>query len=232
MAIIRTLNGDISANQLGVTYSHDHIYCIPPYWAERQDDDLLLDDPQASEREPFCARKCLYCDFLSFRALASVHEAYTEQLIREIEVQGACCREYQVKTVFIGGGTPSVMEPCLIRDIMQALNRNFDIAGDAEITIEVNPGTLLQNKLHIYRAAGINRLSIGLQSADNQELKDLGRIHTFEEFLKSYQCARMAGFTNVNVDLMSSIPGQTLESWKNTLKKVTTRLSCAGLPDY
>ena len=76
---------------------------------------------------------------------------------------------------------------------MQALNRNFDIAGDAEITIEVNPGTLLQNKLHIYRAAGINRLSIGLQSADNQELKDLGRIHTFEEFLKSYQCARMAG---------------------------------------
>ena len=120
---------------------------------------------------PFCARKCLYCDFLSFRALASVHEAYTEQLIREIEVQGACCREYQVKTVFIGGGTPSVMEPCLIRDIMQALNRNFDIAGDAEITIEVNPGTLLQNKLHIYRAAGINRLSIGLQSADNQELK-------------------------------------------------------------
>ena len=85
---------------------------------------------------PFCARKCLYCDFLSFRALASVHEAYTEQLIREIEVQGACCREYQVKTVFIGGGTPSVMEPCLIRDIMQALNRNFDIAGDAEITRE------------------------------------------------------------------------------------------------
>ena len=170
---------------------------------------------------PFCARKCLYCDFLSFRALASVHEAYTEQLIREIEVQGACCREYQVKTVFIGGGTPSVMEPCLIRDIMQALNKNFDIAAEAEITIEVNPGTLLQNKLHIYRAAGINRLSIGLQSADNQELKDLGRIHTFEEFLKSYQCARMAGFTNVNVDLMSSIPGQTLESWKNTLKKVT-----------
>ena len=170
---------------------------------------------------PFCARKCLYCDFLSFRALASVHEAYTEQLIREIEVQGACCREYQVKTVFIGGGTPSVMEPCLIRDIMQALNRNFDIAGDAEITIEVNPGTLLQNKLHIYRAAGINRLSIGLQSTDNQELRDLGRIHTFEEFLKSYQCARMVGFPDINVDLMSSIPGQTLESFKNTLKKVT-----------
>lgn len=169
---------------------------------------------------PFCARKCLYCDFLSFRALATVHEAYTAQLIREVKAQGACCHEYQVKCIFIGGGTPSVMEPCLIRDIMQALNHNFDIAPDAEVTIEVNPGTLLQNKLHIYMAAGINRLSIGLQSADNKELQDLGRIHTFEEFLKSYQCARMAGFTNVNVDLMSSIPGQTLDSWKNTLKKV------------
>lgn len=170
---------------------------------------------------PFCARKCLYCDFLSFRALVSVHEAYVTQLINEIKVQGACCHEYEVKTVFIGGGTPSVLEPCLISRVMEALYEHFHIGEDAEITIEVNPGTLLQNKLHVYRSVGINRLSIGLQSADNQELKDLGRIHTFEEFLKSYQCARMAGFTNVNVDLMSSIPGQTPESWKNTLKKVT-----------
>lgn len=170
---------------------------------------------------PFCVRKCLYCDFLSFRALASVHEAYTAQLIREIEAQGAFCHEYTVTTIFIGGGTPSVMEPFLIADIMRALTYYFDVAKDAEITVEVNPGTLLHNKLHIYREAGINRLSIGLQSADNRELKDLGRIHTFEEFLKSYQCARMVGFSDINVDLMSSIPGQTLESFKNTLKKVT-----------
>lgn len=170
---------------------------------------------------PFCARKCFYCDFLSFRALASDHERYTAQLKREIEIQGAFCREYQVTTIFIGGGTPSVMEPCLIADVMRSLLYHFDVAEDAEITIEVNPGTLLHNKLHIYREAGINRLSIGLQSADNQELQDLGRIHTFEEFLKSYQCARMVGFTDINVDLMSSIPGQTLESFKNTLKKVT-----------
>lgn len=170
---------------------------------------------------PFCARKCFYCDFLSFRAPAPVHEAYSAQLIREIEAQGAFCREYQVTTIFIGGGTPSVMEPCLIADIMRALKYHFDVAEDAEITIEVNPGTLLHNKLHIYREAGINRLSIGLQSTDNQELRDLGRIHTFEEFLKSYQCARMVGFPDINVDLMSSIPGQTLESFKNTLKKVT-----------
>ena len=170
---------------------------------------------------PFCARKCFYCDFLSFRAPAPVHEAYSAQLIREIEAQGAFCREYQVTTIFIGGGTPSVMEPCLIADIMRALKYHFDVAEDAEITIEVNPGNLLHNKLHIYREAGINRLSIGLQSTDNQELRDLGRIHTFEEFLKSYQCARMVGFPDINVDLMSSIPGQTLESFKNTLKKVT-----------
>ena len=170
---------------------------------------------------PFCARKCLYCDFLSFRTLAAVHETYVEQLIREIEAEGASCQEYQVVTVFIGGGTPSVLEPELIRDVCLAVRRAFDVAQDAEITIEVNPGTLLQNKLHIYRAAGINRVSIGLQSADNRELENLGRIHSFEEFLKSFQCARMAGFANINVDLMSGIPGQTLESWRNTLKKVT-----------
>lgn len=109
----------------------------------------------------------------------------------------------------------------MIRDVCLAVRRAFDVAQDAEITIEVNPGTLLQNKLHIYRAAGINRVSIGLQSADNRELENLGRIHSFEEFLKSFQCARMAGFANINVDLMSGIPGQTLESWRNTLKKVT-----------
>ena len=170
---------------------------------------------------PFCARKCLYCDFLSFRTLAAVHETYVEQLIREIEAEGASCQEYQVVTVFIGGGTPSVLEPELIRDVCLAVRRAFAVAQDAEITIEVNPGTLLQNKLHIYRAAGINRVSIGLQSADNRELENLGRIHSFEEFLKSFQCARMAGFANINVDLMSGIPGQTLESWRNTLKKVT-----------
>ena len=170
---------------------------------------------------PFCAKKCLYCDFLSFRALASVHEAYIGQLIREIEAQGKWCGGYEVKTVFIGGGTPSVIDPHLIRQVMDALKENFSISDQAEITIEVNPGTLLQNKLPVYREAGINRVSIGLQSADNTELRNLGRIHTFEEFLKSYQCARMSGFSNINVDLMSSIPGQTLESWRNTLKKVT-----------
>lgn len=170
---------------------------------------------------PFCASKCLYCDFLSFRALRSVHEEYVSQLIREIGVQGSDCQEYQVTTIFIGGGTPSVLDPALIGRVMEALFEHFDVAEDAEITIEANPGSLLQNKFRLYRVMGINRISIGLQSADNRELKQLGRIHTFEEFLKSFQCARMEGFSNINIDLMSGIPGQTPDSWKSTLKKVT-----------
>ena len=170
---------------------------------------------------PFCAKKCNYCDFLSFRCLASDHEAYTAQLVEEIRAQGPLLEDYQVVSVFVGGGTPSVMEAVLIGRIMEAVFQSFDVAPEAEITIEVNPGTLLAGKLSVYRNCGINRLSIGLQSANNEELRCLGRIHSFEDFLKSFQSARMAGFTNVSVDLMSGIPGQTMDSWKNTLKKVT-----------
>ena len=165
---------------------------------------------------PFCVKKCDYCDFLSFRALSSVHEAYVQQLIREIRAQSCYCTDCQVVSVFIGGGTPSLLEPSCISRIMETVFSCFQVEPEAEITIEANPGTLLGKKLPVYRQCGINRVSIGLQSADNTELKNLGRIHSFEEFLK-----RMAGFTNINIDLMSGIPGQTLESWKNTLKKVT-----------
>lgn len=170
---------------------------------------------------PFCVKKCDYCDFLSFRALSSVHEDYVQQLIREIRAQSCYCTDCQVVSVFIGGGTPSLLEPSCISRIMETVFSCFQVEPEAEITIEANPGTLLGKKLPVYRQCGINRVSIGLQSADNTELKNLGRIHSFEEFLKSFQSARMAGFTNINIDLMSGIPGQTLESWKNTLKKVT-----------
>ncbi len=169
---------------------------------------------------PFCARKCLYCDFLSFRALASVHENYIRQLLEEIHAASLSSDGYQVTTIFIGGGTPSILEAGLIRAVVETIRLYFDIAPDAEITIEANPGTLDPQKLDVYRGCGINRISLGLQSADNRELKALGRIHTFEEFLKSFERARQAGFWSVNVDLMSALPGQTLESWKNTLKKV------------
>ncbi|MGI5945801.1 MAG: radical SAM family heme chaperone HemW [Lachnospiraceae bacterium] len=169
---------------------------------------------------PFCARKCLYCDFLSFRALASVQEDYIRQLLDEIQAASLASEEYQVTTIFIGGGTPSILEAGLIRAVVETIRLYFDIAPDAEITIEANPGTLNAHKLDVYRGCGINRISLGLQSADNRELKALGRIHTFEEFLKSFERARQAGFWSINVDLMSALPGQTLESWKNTLKKV------------
>ncbi len=169
---------------------------------------------------PFCVQKCLYCDFLSFEAEKQLQVEYMDQLRSEILSSGPWYEDCRVETIFIGGGTPSVLDPEQITLLMQAVNKSFLVAEDAEITIEANPGTLLARKLPVYLAAGINRLSLGLQSTNNEELKRLGRIHTFEDFLKGFQSARMAGFTNINVDLMSAIPGQSLESWKSTLKKV------------
>ncbi len=169
---------------------------------------------------PFCIRKCAYCDFLSFAAPERIYEEYVAKLIEEIYGQSAGFQDYCVTTVFLGGGTPSVLSADLMRDLFEALYQCFDIAPDAEISIEANPGTLTMEKLEMYRTCGINRISLGLQSADDQELKALGRIHCYDDFLKSYQRARQAGFTNINVDLMSALPGQTLQSWKNTLRKV------------
>ena len=169
---------------------------------------------------PFCVRKCAYCDFLSFAAPEREYREYVDQLIEEIYGQSENFREYQVISIFVGGGTPSLLPAPLMEELFAVLHQCFDIAEDAEITIEANPGTLTMEKLEIYRQSGINRLSLGLQSADDQELNYLGRIHTYEDFLKSYQRAREAGFTNINVDLMSALPGQDLHSWKTTLRKV------------
>ena len=168
---------------------------------------------------PFCAKKCAYCDFLSFPGNMRMRREYTDKLLEEIRIQSSFVREYQVDTIFLGGGTPSVLDVTAITAIMGTLKEHYDIAPDAEITIEVNPGTVKMEGLVAYREAGINRVSMGLQSADDTELRYLGRIHTYDEFLKSFQRVRMAGFTNVNVDLISAIPGQTPESWRNTLKK-------------
>ncbi len=169
---------------------------------------------------PFCAQKCFYCDFLSFPAARNVMAEYMDQLRCEIASSGGWYENYQVQTVFIGGGTPSILEPEQILMLMQTVRKAFSLAQDAEVTIEANPGTFFNKKLPVYQAAGINRLSIGLQSTNNGELKRLGRIHSFEDFLKSFQSARMEGFGNINIDLISAIPGQTIESWRNTLKKV------------
>lgn len=169
---------------------------------------------------PFCVSKCAYCDFLSGPAGETAQHAYVKQLTEEIRAQGAYYQGYDVKTIFIGGGTPSILKEEDMVRIMEQVFLCFSVTGNAEVTIEVNPGTVNQKKLEAYITSGINRVSIGLQSADDGELRNLGRIHGFDDFLKTYQRVRQAGFKNVSVDLMSALPGQTLSSWKNTLKKV------------
>lgn len=170
---------------------------------------------------PFCVRKCAYCDFLSAPADETERQEYVDALLREIQgYQESYHGPYRVTTVFIGGGTPSLLTADQVTDIFSALHQSFRIAEDAEITIEANPGTVTQEKLRCWKAAGINRLSIGLQSSDNEELKMLGRIHTWEEFLETCTLAREQGFENINIDLISAIPGQTKASWENTLTRV------------
>ena len=169
---------------------------------------------------PFCAKKCGYCDFLSGPAAVSVQQRYVEQLIEEIACQSAHYPGYQVPSVYLGGGTPSLLGAKDICQIMEQVKSVFELSDTPEVTIEANPGTVTMEKLKAWSEAGINRVSIGLQSADDKELKNLGRIHTYDEFLKTYQRVRQAGFDNVNIDLMSALPGQTLASWRSTLKKV------------
>lgn len=166
---------------------------------------------------PFCVKKCDYCDFLSGPAGKEQQKAYVQALLNEIKnLPGDEDRE--VKSIFIGGGTPSLIEAEEIRSILKELNRTFRISPDAEITMEANPGTLTKEKLSVYKESGVNRLSLGLQSAKNAELQMLGRIHTYEEFLESYFLARDAGFSNINIDLISAIPSQTYESWIENLR--------------
>ncbi|MBE5961831.1 MAG: oxygen-independent coproporphyrinogen III oxidase [Lachnospiraceae bacterium] len=182
---------------------------------------------------PFCERKCAYCDFLSGPAKESDKEQYVDALIKEIKSYAGKMDAYEISTIFIGGGTPSSLEAVAIVRIMEAVYQTFQLrnrdrfgkkieehAKDAEITIECNPGTITREKADAYLACGINRMSMGLQSTVNEELKMLGRIHTYEEFLHNYQLVRDAGFVNVNLDLMSALPGQTIKTWEETLEKV------------
>ena len=170
---------------------------------------------------PFCVRKCAYCDFLSFPSGAETQRMYAKRLMEDIDVRGKRYGEIPVETIFIGGGTPSVPDSGLIVEIMEHVRHAFHVADGAEISMEANPGTVTREKLTDYRKAGINRLSFGLQSANDRELKLLGRIHTWAEFLESFTLARECGFANLNIDLMSALPGQTCESWKETLSRVT-----------
>ena len=169
---------------------------------------------------PFCVKKCEYCDFLSFPADTNTQIKYVHALLNEIRFYGEKMSGFRVSTIYIGGGTPSWLEPELVTAVMEQIYKSFRVYEDAEISIECNPGTVTAAKLQAYRRAGINRLSIGLQSTNNTELKTLGRIHTYEQFLKTYELARNEGFTNINVDLMSGLPHQSAESFADTLQRV------------
>ena len=167
---------------------------------------------------PFCVKKCDYCDFLSAPSGLEVQTAYIQSLLREIDAvkEG---KGRSVSSVFIGGGTPSVLDERFIGEILNKIKNKFPILDDAEITIEVNPGTADRRKFESYREYGINRLSIGLQSPDDRELEMLGRIHNYRQFLETYKTAREAGFDNINIDLMSAIPDQSYEGWISNLRR-------------
>ena len=168
---------------------------------------------------PFCVRKCRYCDFLSFPSDEAGREIYLERLKEEIKARGAIYQDYNIETLFIGGGTPSLMTGQQLTELLDTVRVSFHVSPVGEWTMECNPGTTDAETLRIYRNAGINRLSFGLQSMNDEELKYLGRIHTAKQFAENYQAARRVGFENINIDLMSALPGQTTASWLDTLNK-------------
>ena len=168
---------------------------------------------------PFCLRKCRYCDFLSAPQTDIDRERYVKALIREIKTQKDCPAGRPVDTVFFGGGTPSVLSADQIGRIIDALREVFLILPDAEVSLETNPGTADFEKLSAFKEAGINRLSMGVQSMHDEELHLLGRIHTAEQALEAFKTARAAGFDNINIDLMSALPGQTFDSWADSLRQ-------------
>lgn len=167
---------------------------------------------------PFCVKKCEYCDFLSWNAGEEERQQYVAALLSEIESYREFAKGYRVSTIFIGGGTPSVLLPKQMEDILQKIYEIFELERRPEITIEVNPGTVDEEKLQCYKENGVNRLSMGLQSVKDEKLRLLGRIHTYQEFVESYELARKAGFDNISIDLISSVPGQTLQEWKKELE--------------
>ena len=169
---------------------------------------------------PFCVRKCLYCDFLSAPASDETREQYVQALCREIREERKSYVNYKIETIFLGGGTPSLLSGEQLDRILGTVFDAYQVADDCEISMEVNPGTVTKEKLKAYKRAGVNRLSIGMQSDVEEELQSLGRIHSSEDAFDTYELAIKTGFNNINIDLMSAIPGQTKESWKESLKRI------------
>ena len=168
---------------------------------------------------PFCIRKCAYCDFVSGPGTKAMQKEYEEALLAEINAAEETA-ESEVISVFFGGGTPSAVDAGMLAHVMEKLRSKYVFSEDAEITLEANPGTLDAEKLKCYRKSGFNRISIGCQAVHDEELKRLGRIHTFAEFQESFALARDAGFANINVDLMSGLPEQSEEKWEESLRTI------------
>lgn len=170
---------------------------------------------------PFCVKKCLYCDFLSGVFDEKMQRRYVAALCTEIKYLASTHPDCIISTIYVGGGTPSWLSEDLMDAIITTVKKSFKVDPLAEISVECNPGTLTAEKLNVYRSIGINRLSIGLQSANDDELKELGRIHDYNRFLHTYDLVRKAGFDNVNVDIMTGLPHQTIEKLEKTLSSVT-----------
>lgn len=169
---------------------------------------------------PFCRQKCLYCDFPSWAGKEGQMQGYVDALTKEIRNRGKEYTDRQVVSVFFGGGTPTTLSVPMLEQLMQAVFESWDIAEDAEITTEANPGTLDGEMADALKKMGFNRLSMGVQAWQNRLLKDLGRIHTIESFQENYKAVREAGFDNVNTDLMFALPNQTMADWQETVRNI------------
>lgn len=182
---------------------------------------------------PFCKKKCLYCDFPSYAGMENIYEDYTNTLVKEIKNKSYDLKQYEIKTIFFGGGTPTLLPESLTEKIITSITSNYNISKYAEITTEANPATFDSKKLSALISMGFNRISIGLQAWQNQLLKTIGRIHTSEQFQKSYYTARDAGFKNINIDVMFSLPNQTIYQWNETLENIISlkpeHISCYSL---
>lgn len=183
---------------------------------------------------PFCRSKCQYCDFYSMATKDdSLIDGYLDAVCDHIKEAGELAPGYQVDTIYFGGGTPSFFGAEGIAVILTTIRRNFDVVDNAEITVECNPDSVSDRLLHRLRAEGVNRLSLGIQSDDDDMLKKLGRPHTYSQAVMAYQRMRKAGFRNISVDLMYGLPGQDLQDWVETLDNVLRlnpeHISCYGL---
>ena len=168
---------------------------------------------------PFCKSKCNYCDFYSCTKIDRINK-YIDSLVKQISIDAPLYQNYEFDTIFVGGGTPSLLEPDCFKKLTAAIKSNLNLTQDVEFSLEANPGTLTREKLLSYKKCGVNRLSIGLQSTFDEELKSLGRIHSYDEFVKNFNLARQCGFDNISVDVMYSLPGQKTEAIITTLERV------------